>query len=322
MEWISDIYGNQLEPSGLVYREDVLQIAKAAEAIIAFRNIVALVSTLPAWAALASHPSSTPANPLWSDAWSLYPVEVSVQDTLITSNPALAVGSHPKTPFVGMPNPLIPLYRDPYPIDWPLFALLLHAWDEYYLRGRRLSHHRQLFRSLEIAMHALALPTHNLSSVYDFGLSLSIWVSSFEVLLHPGGRDKVDETRVLTHLKDLKSAKPPMNRVLFGKRYVIEIKRQRQRVSWLERIYHQLYLARNAYLHGNPIRTNHWRYDGRNASVPIGNVAPLLFRTALKLQLGWRLPVSLDEAPKGREEWALLVAWCDRLYEDAMIKTM
>lgn len=35
----------------------------------------------------------------------------------ITSNPALVVGSHPETLFMSMPSPLIPLYRDPYPID-------------------------------------------------------------------------------------------------------------------------------------------------------------------------------------------------------------
>lgn len=318
-----DIYGHQLEPSGLICREEFLKNPQGEVAVTSFRNIVALVSTLPAWAYLAR--DRVPPNPQWSDAWSFCPVEVSTADTLITINPALNVGSSPKTPFAGMPNPLMPLYRDSYVIDWWLFAVLLHAWDDFFLRRRRLTYYRQLFRALEIVMHALALPTYNLTSLYDVGLSLSIWVSAFEVLLHPGSSEgKVNEEQVLTHLKDLKFVKPAMNRVLLSKRYVIQIKRQRQRVSWLERIYHQLYLARNACLHGNPVLTEHWRYDGHHGSVPIGNLAPIVFRTALKLRLGWNLSnAACQVMERGyTKDFVDLVKVSDQLYEDAMTESM
>ncbi len=318
-----DIYGHQQEPSGLIYREELEQIPKAEEAITAFRNIVALVSTLPAWAYIADYSQSgPPPNPQWADAWSLYPVEVSAIDTLITTTPAVNVGAGSKTPFVGMPNPLIPLYRDPYGIDWPLFALLLHAWDDYYLR-RRITYHHQLFRALEIAMHALALPTYNLTSLYDVGLSLSIWVSAFEVLLHPGGRNgKVNEKRVLAHLERFALVKP--DKRLLHKRYIIEVHQKRSRVAWLSRVYHQLYSARNAYLHGNPVLTKHWRYDSHRESRPIGNLAPVVFRTALRLQLGWHLSNSVCQVMESRysKDFVDFVKHCDQLYEDAMVDAM
>ncbi len=273
---------------------------------------------------IASDPhSSPPSNPQWSDAWSLYPVEVGIRGTLITTTPAVNSGSGSKTPFVGMPNPLIPLYRDLYGIDWPIFALLLHAWDDYYLRRWRITYHRQLFRALEIAMHALALPTYNLTSLYDVGLSLSIWVSAFEVLLHPGGpKGKVDETRVLTHLEVFDSVKPAKK--LLYKRYVIKVRGTRSRVAWLKRVYHQLYLARNAYLHGNPVLTEHWRYDGRHRSGPIGNLAPVVFRTALRLQLGWQLSNAVCQVmERGYNKYFVaLMKQCDELYEDAMMDSM
>jgi len=316
-----DIYGNQMEPSGLVYHQDLAETANTEEALIAFRNIVALTSALPGWADVVSHPDGTPSNPLWSDAWALYPVEVSQKETLITVNPALSVGSSPNTPFVGMPNPLIPLYRDQYQVDWPVLALLLNAWEVHYLRGQRRHQYRALFRALEVAMHALELPAYNLSSMYDFGLSLSIWVSAFEVLLHPGSGGKVDEFRVLSCLQGLKCVTPKLNH----KRYVVAVRGPSRRGTWVERIYHQLYSARNAYLHGNPILKAHWHHTSGNRPTALGNLAPIVFRTALKLQLGWNVPKKVQAALEPRlcgHLWADVVACCDKLYEDALLDSM
>jgi hypothetical protein len=42
-----------------------------------------------------------------------------------------------------------------------------------------------MFRSLEIAFHALRFPTDALLSVYELGVRIVLWVSAFEVLLYP-----------------------------------------------------------------------------------------------------------------------------------------
>ncbi len=317
-EGFRDIYGNAQRPSGLIFVDGFEQVKNAQEAIVAFRNIVAMSSILPSWAELRTQPGSTPTGPLWSDAWALYPVEVSANDTLLTVNPALLVGSSPDAPFVGMPNPLISVYGDRFQVDWPLFALLLQAWDNQYIRSRRPAwYYEALFRALEIAMHALAVPVQNLSSVHDFGLSLAIWVSAFEVLIHPGRGGKVDETRVLQFLASASSRWD--NPKLRHKRYVVTVGGK------IERVYHQLYSARNTHLHGNAILKRHWSYVGRRGSIAVGNLAPLVFRTALKLRLGWELSRSISRViGSGLDPttYATVMEWCDARYEDALVGSM
>lgn len=81
-------------------------------------------------------------------------------------------------------------------------------------------------------------------------------------------------------------------------------------VTFAERLYKNLYDARNAFFHGNPIHSKHWRFKGRVVSTSLGNVAPILYRTAVMSFLGWTPPLG-----PSRSTERLLEMMCNNLYE-------
>lgn len=56
-------------------------------------------------------------------------------------------------------------------------------------------------RSLDMAYHASLLPTLSDTSFYDVGRLISLWVSAFEILVHPGGNGVAKRDRVLALLE-------------------------------------------------------------------------------------------------------------------------
>jgi hypothetical protein len=303
-----DEFGNVVHPSALIYRYDAPEKVKSISAMVDFRNCVAISFILPGWGQMNFSQPSSPSNPLWSDFFYFYPVFVSSRDTLAIMNPALSVGSSENAPFSGMPSPYVKQYNSKYMVDINLLNLLLLNWGERYINpGRETWDKRKLFRSLEMAYRALALPIINEGGVNDFGSSISLWVSAFEILAHPKNED-VNKTIVFELLRKARWNQPD----LLHKYFRIRIgKKRRMSVTLAERLYNGLYEARNAFLHGNAIHVDHWRYKGRKMKTALGNVAPVLYRTALMSYLGWSLPsltTDFDER--------LIQVIIDQIYED------
>ena len=115
-----------------------------------------------------------------------HPGRLNTQGAIEIYNPAQNVFSSHNTPFVGMPSPHIPIYKDPFAPDWPLLAKLLRAWELRYLRAHTsFKEYEPVFRSLEMAYRALQVPIPNEGSIQDVGTALGLWVSAFEILAHP-----------------------------------------------------------------------------------------------------------------------------------------
>lgn len=273
-----DIYSHHLEPSAVICRDDAPEKVKTVTAVVDFRNCVAMSSIAPGYAQL--RPSmGTPINPLWSDAFAFYPMAVSRSDTLITITPAANIGSSPGTPFMGMPNPGLVVYSDPFHIDFRLLGLLLQAWERRYVRpGREAWNLRAMFRSMEMAYRALEVPIANESSMYDAGTTFALWVSAFEILVHGAQREsEVGEADVLTALSKVPWAAPRLHHRRYSTRRRDKkgsAKKKSPRKTLAESMYHALYEARNAFLHGNPVQAQHWRYSTVSGSSPLGCARP------------------------------------------------
>ncbi|WP_242126916.1 hypothetical protein [Sphingobium sp. Sx8-8] len=151
---------------------------------------------------------------------------------------------------------------------------------------------RVLFRSLNMANAALAMPAVRGATIFDYGRHCALWISAFEILAHhDSGRNRADLSAVL----DLLERKPHWFRQLNARRYTVRHRGRTRRTSLACKLYALLYQVRNDFLHGNPVdnRTLLLKESGRF----IGHFAPLLYRCALRnyLDLHYVPPAPLED---------------------------
>jgi len=309
-----DEYEHPVHPSAVIYRDSAHEKIKSASAIVDFRNCVAMSCILPGWGQMNLKQPSSPSNPLWSDFFDFYPVFVDSRDTLASMNPALQIFGSENAPFAGMPSPYVKQPNDRFMVDTNLLCLLISKWEDRYISpGTESWDRRKLFRSIEMAYRALSLPVKNEGGINDFGSSLALWVSAFEIIAHPENED-VKETIVFELLRKAQWNHPNLRykyfRVHLGKK-----KQKRLSVTLVERLYHGLYEARNAFLHGNTIHADHWRYKNRTIKTALGNIAPVIYRTALMSYLGWLLPVSTEDIND-----RIIQITCNQVYENFLMQ--
>jgi hypothetical protein len=159
--------------------------------------------------------------------------------------------------------------------DRPLRAKLIEKWQDRYSKGDPTHNEIALFRSLNMAFSASAVPSGQEVTYYDIGRQIALWVSAFEILAHPGGSGKANLGVVYELLKMAhwhKKASKEENHKCYNNRgdEITSING-----CWL---YGLLYLARNNFLHGNPVTIESLRLSsGRN----LIEIAAPLFRMAL-----------------------------------------
>ena len=119
---------------------------------------------------------------------------------------------------------------------------------------------------------------------YDYGRIIALWVSAFEILIHPGGNGKANKHKVFALLESV----PWVDESFGHKRYITKKKKGEKEIIILRNlacwIYDQMYTCRNKFLHGDPVKEKDpdlWRsYD----------FAPILYRLGLTafLDLSWK----------------------------------
>jgi hypothetical protein len=294
MQRFSDQFGNRYQPSCLLVANGTPDRVRHADALRAFRNCCALATILSARRGTQWQPS-------YSDHFDIYPLAAG-KDGWIVANDAVVRGMWQSSDFVsGQSSALI---QNPTSFSCRpsrrLLCRLVEAWGRCYVtmsRPRRPL--LRLFRSIEVALHASRFPTDSLLSVYDAGLRLVVWVSAFEVLLHPGGQ-KIGLPTVLNLIRSL----PWRDRTLTYKRYRASYYNVPSRVSLPEAIYYDLYMARNDFGHGNdvPRRAIWFRRD--TALGHLSSAVPNLYRAVLEQQLDLLLPDRTAKAPEsGALRW-------------------
>src|SRR5690606_11432129 len=155
-------------------------------ALASFRDVIAISAIVQNRALDLLYPRGH--RILFGDAFGIYPwVLDKHDDEMVGCTPAI-LRTNRATKFRGQSSPA--LFRTPLhgcEIDQPIFSALLERWRKFYERSRREWPDIALFRSLNMAYHASLLPTGTDTTFYDVGRLALLWVSAFEILVHPGG---------------------------------------------------------------------------------------------------------------------------------------
>jgi len=266
--------GESYRPACFLIRSNVPIAARRDDAIRAFRNVCALASTTAAFSTGLESPQAAQWVTHWADQF-VFGYFIAGQSGWVQTLNGASLGADNKIPQqqpaaqFGKPSNWSLI------IDEPLLDRLLLCWHRHYLRKTDRTKLRRLFRSLEVVFHASLFPADGLTSINDIGTRLALWVSSFEVLCHPGG--SVNKRHVQKVLSDA----PFTSKPLIARRYTISFGGKRFRATLSEALYDDLYWARNQFLHGMPVRPTTLRYKQSSKGVPIANVAPVLFNLAL-----------------------------------------
>lgn len=243
----ADAFGNKLRPAVLLVRKDAAPKALDMEALAGFRDAVAL-SVIPQSRAVAlTRPNIQRMN--FANTFWLYPWTFNrAYHDLVTATPAL-LGVHEIRQCSGQATPeLAPARLMSSDIDKPLLDALLTRWTQRYMRKRTQWTDVALFRSLNMAMHASLLPGGSEATFYDLGRMIALWISAFEILVHPG-KGQANLARVYQLLDTINWEKKEAG----YRRYVVHQRSAKTRSTLACWLYGELYKARNDFLHGNPV---------------------------------------------------------------------
>jgi hypothetical protein len=115
---------------------------------------------------------------------------------MIGSTPAI-LGTHEVARFKGQSSPA--LFRTSLgdsDMDGPLLGELMVRWQRRYESPEPAWQDIALMRSLNMAYQASLLPAGTDTTFYDVGRIVSLWVSAFEILVHPGGNGQANRDKV------------------------------------------------------------------------------------------------------------------------------
>jgi hypothetical protein len=177
----------------------------------------------------------------------------------------------------------------------PRFSGASPKWDEL-----------KLFRSLNMASMAAALPSHGDFTPYESGRSVALWVSAFEILAHPGGTGKSGYVQVYDLLEKVDWQLSACAEEKYDPPAPMDRKKRRNLACWA---YSLINKARNDYLHGNPVNENNLLV--KDSKRPLLDYAPVLYRLALTGFLGLEFT---EEAPDA-EDAATCEAYEERKFQ-------
>jgi hypothetical protein len=289
-----DQYGKPYIPGCLIVSAEAPARVREATALRAFRNCCAVATILPAY-------EGGQWQPKFADHFDIYPLGPGKNGSIVT-NDAIVQGLSEQHGFIGQCSPSIQMpWNFQCRPSKRLLTRLFQAWTQCYLLKRRRRLLQRLFRSLAIALHASRFPTDSLISVHDAGLRLVVWVSAFEILLHPRG-GRIALPVVLAYLRSLSW----LDRRLPRRCYRITYPNVPRSVSISEAIYFDLYKARNDFAHGNEVPSHALRFRRNRRLGYLPHVAPPLYRVVLEHQLGHFLPAqNVQPPPAGSLRWFL-----------------
>ncbi|MEO8211225.1 MAG: hypothetical protein ABI840_11760 [bacterium] len=261
-------HNKKISPSVLIYDSEAPRQYLNYECFVSFRNLIAISVIFKNWANLNPY---NVLGPMFSDSFDFYPMKIEIDGSTSMDTPAILSIRTKNSEFIGTSFPGVPIFNFSTNCDSEIYNALIKAWHQKYCEpGEKEKNINTLFRSVEVAFHALSMPIKNQTSINDIGISISLWISAFEILAHPiNGDVKVKHVKELLNLYS---------------HYSDELKTN----NLLNKLYVKLYDSRNDFLHGNDIpkgilklfcnkENNHHNY--------INNVAPVLYRIALYSRL-------------------------------------
>lgn len=290
----SDNFGQKFEPTAMLLRSDAPKAFSQVDALASFRDLIALSAIINGYVQEIGHPRGGH-QVFFGEAFAIYPwmLDRNYED-LICSTPAI-LSSHEVSNFRGQSSPTISRrHLCGTDIDRPLLLALMARWRRRYDSAEPVWRDVATMRSLNMAYHASMLPAGSDTTFYDIGRIVSLWISAFEILVHPGGngwanRDKVFELIESTAWTTEDCGKRVHSTGSKGKQV------QRTLASWL---YGVLNDCRNDFLHGNPVERSRLRVPVSRK--PISRYAAPLYRIALTafLPLKFEKPIPQMDDPE------------------------
>ncbi len=292
----SDQFQSKHSPSILIRRTDAPESLNKIEGIVGFRNIIALSTIIRSWEDALVR-DQVFLHTFYSNYFDIYPIYPSKDyKYLLTNSPSLTGLDDRHDEFHGQSSPELAGFQRNIEFDDILFKELMAKWKQSYVKTRSSRKIRSLFRSLEIAYQACALPFDNFASLHDYGTSLALWTSAFEVLAWPE-RSWAGVNEVLDILAQAVFDTQKLNRNV----YKVKIKNKTRKVNLIGKLYHQINNARNDFLHGNNVSIKKLKPFGKNDLKPLNYYAPLIYKVALCVYLGradFRLDAGDDDSMK------------------------
>lgn len=307
-------FGNQLRPP-VVAVEQARKRPVPATDLAMFRDCIAIAAIIDA---RRRSDGARPSGFDHSDSFEFYPVHPGRDDDSVYLHTASERGVHELAQFRGQPNPVVlhPYHRH-LDFDQALLTPLLQLFARK--RARRDLWIR-VSRALHAAFLACQAPFLHLGGQLDLGMTTSLWVTAFEVLVHPGGSDDVRFDHVKQALLSIPWPEKALRR---QSRVAVDTRKKEKRTRPLAephttppvQLYGRLYAARNAYLHGDPeyAKVQRHLFHGRRGSLQVQ--APILFRFLLLRELAhvglysfprvpsWRDPMPADKKARYSAEF-------------------
>lgn len=244
----ADNFGQKFEPSVLILDSAAPPIFRGVKALASFRDLIALSAVTYGRALELRHPRGH--RVLFGEAFAIYPWTLDRQyKDVIGSTPAM-LGTHELSRFKGQSSPaLLRTSLGDSDIDQPLLAALMERWRRCYEVAQPAWKDVALMRSLNMAYHASLLPAGTDTTFYDIGRVVSLWVSAFEILVHPGGSGQANRDKVFEMIERTPWAISESSQLAHNTGCKTKVKK-RTLASWL---YQVLYECRNDFVHGNPV---------------------------------------------------------------------
>jgi hypothetical protein len=281
----SDNFGEKFEPSVLILNTAAPPIFREVTALASFRDLIAVSAVTYSRALELRHPRGH--RVLFGEAFAIYPwmLDRHCKD-VIGSTPAI-LGTHELSRFKGQSSPA--LFRTSLgesDIDQPLLAALMARWRRRYEAAEPAWEDVALMRSLNMAYQASLLPAGTDTTFYDVGRAVSLWVSAFEILVHPGGSGQANRDKVFEMIERTPWAEVESSQLVHDTGGKSKVKRTL--ASWL---YQVLYECRNDFLHGNPVERSNLFLPTPQRT--IFEYAAPLYRVALTafLPLAYEVPM-------------------------------
>lgn len=272
-------FGVEVRPSLIILRTDAPRSFWTIDAVSSFRDAIALAAIVSKRAKALNF--SRAFSPQYTDWFEFYPWSLDKKyGNLICNTPALR-GLHVVDEFRGQSAPAVsPTILDRRDFDRPLMAELLRRWERRYLASMPRWIDMALFRSLNMAYSASKMPAGPDATMLAFGRSLALWVSAFEILVHPK-----TSASGFQQVYALLEAVPWYQNQCKYRKYKAYVSRnsaqqkkapRRNLACW---IYGQVHSARNDFLHGNPISAT--RLDAMRSKRGLSQYLAPLYRMAL-----------------------------------------
>ena len=280
LDRFADAFGEKRCPTVLLLDPSASESFRSVNAIASIRDILS-VSVVPR--ARARHIMGKASSGIfYARTFDFYPWMIDRNYEWITAVTPGVGGVSEIDRFHGQAAPEVPFLSVlPGNVDKPLFQALVQRWRSHYDSREAAWENVKLMRSLNMAYHASQPPACQDTTIFDYGRLMALWVSAFEILVHPGEDGRADQWKVYNLLK----------KVNWNRKENTELDCGRPRC-----LYRRLHDARNDFLHGNPVESGQLSPPGTQAN--LFQLAAPLYRMALTafLDLGYKKPHDLGES--------------------------